>query len=428
VIIRTEPASQSTSRIMIATWGLFLSLLLLMLGNGLLASLLGLRSGLAGFSTNVTGVVMSGYYLGFLLGAFIAPKFVERVGHVRVYAALASTASVSALVHLAFINPTLWFAMRFVTGFALAGLYIVAESWLASEATPSTRGRILGAYMVVMMGGYALSQALLTVSDVTGFTLFVLASILVSFAVVPVSLSASPTPDFSAPTKLPTRAIWDSAPLGVVTGIASGLAAAAFLGMGTVYASSVGMSVDRVALFVGLGVSGSVVLQWPIGAISDRFPRRRVLLTLTTVASLVAFAGSAVDPAGALLLAVVFLYGALAFPLYSVGLNHINDYIPPGAAMSASVVFVFVNGLGAVAGAPIAATAMTELGPHGYFWVLGVIHGAVGIYAAVRIVVREGIPVKAQRSFTMLPARTGSALALLGRRRRPPNGDTKPRS
>ncbi len=415
--------SRSASRVVVSTWGLFAALLLMMLGNGLLGSIIGLRATIEGFATVVTGYVMAGYYAGFLLGAFTAPKFVERVGHVRVFAALASLASTAALVHIAFVDPTVWFVMRFVTGFSFAGLYIVAESWLATQSTPQSRGRILGTYMVVVMGGAALSQALLTVADVAGFALFVLASILVSLAVVPVSLSAGPTPDFRAPATMGIGAIWRTAPLGIVTGFGTGLSVSAFLGMGTVYGRSAGMGVSRIALFMGLGLAGSVLLQWPIGALSDRLPRRRVLLAVTMTASAAAFWGTITDPAAFSMLVIAFVFGAFSFPLYSLALSHINDQIPAGAAISASVVFVFVNGAGAIFGAPLAANAMESIGIHGYFWALGVIHGLIGIFAAYRIVVQEGLPVATQRAHAMIPARTGAALAIIGRKLLTGNGD-----
>lgn len=422
----TLDSKRTTSgHVLVRTWSLFAGLLLMMLGNGLLGSLIGLRADFAGFSTVVTGIVISGYYVGFLIGAFAVPRFIERVGHVRVFAALASMASTAALIHLLIESPPVWFAMRFVTGLSFAGLYIVAESWLVDQATPETRGRILGMYMVVIMGGIALSQLLLTVADVAGVTLFVVASALVSLALVPVSLSAGPTPDFTAPEKWKIRHVWDVAPLGVVTGLLNGLANAAFLGMAVVYGSRSGMSVDRIALFVGLGIAGSVALQLPIGSFSDKFPRRRVIFTVTMLAAAAALVGSGTNPNETTMLLVVFLYGALSFPLYSLGLSHINDNIPRSGAISASVVYVFVSGVGAVLGAPMAGIAIDRWGTSAFFVFLAAVHTLLGVYAAIRIVSKDGMPVSAQRAFVMVPARTGTTIVQTVRRLVPRNGSKR---
>lgn len=177
-----------------SAWTLLLGLALLMLGNGLQASLLGIRATQEGFAGTVTGLVMSAYYLGFLAGSLLAPRIVKNVGHVRVFAALASLASSAVLVHVIFIEPVTWAAMRLLTGFCFAGLYVVAESWLNAGATNRTRGQLLSVYMVVLLSGQAGGQLLLNVAAPGGFQLFILASVLVSLALVPISLTATATP------------------------------------------------------------------------------------------------------------------------------------------------------------------------------------------------------------------------------------------
>ena len=207
---------------------------MIMLGNGLQASLLGIRAAAEQFTTETTGLIMSGYFLGFLAGAVITPRIVGNVGHVRVFAALASTASTAALVHAVFVDPLVWGVMRCATGFCYAGLYIVAESWLNDRSTNETRGSMLSVYMVVVLGGIAGGQFLLNLSDPNSFVLFVLASVLVSLALVPISVSVGPAPDFSAPTPVGIRALYRTSPLGVVGCLGVGVANGAIFSMGAV--------------------------------------------------------------------------------------------------------------------------------------------------------------------------------------------------
>ena len=202
-----SPTPRATSQTVLGAWGLFAAVLLVMLGNGLLGTLLGVRAEIEGFTTSTTGYILAAYYVGFLGGAWVVPKFVVHVGHIRVYAALASLGSTAALVHIITSSPIAWGVARFVTGVAMSGLFLVAESWLSDVATNYTRGKLLSAYMVVMMGGMALGQLLLAAGDPGGVTLFIATSVLVSIAVVPITLSVSPAPDFLVSSKLEIREV-----------------------------------------------------------------------------------------------------------------------------------------------------------------------------------------------------------------------------
>jgi MFS family permease len=229
-----------------SSWTLFIGIALIMLGNGLQGTLLGIRASLEGFSTTTTGMVMTAYFVGFLAGSHLVPKFVANVGHIRVFAALASLASISVLVHSVFIEPTLWTVMRFITGFSYAGLYVVAESWLNARATNETRGQLLSIYMIVTLLAMACGQLLLKLSEPTSFELFVLVSILVSLALVPISLTAINAPSFEAPERISLRTLYHASPLGVVGAAGVGCAHSVLFGMGAVYATQLGLSVDQV--------------------------------------------------------------------------------------------------------------------------------------------------------------------------------------
>jgi MFS family permease len=275
-------------RAILSCWALLLGLGLLMLGTGLQGTLLGLRASLEGFPTTITGIVMSGYFAGFMLGALVVPPLVRNVGHVRVFAALASLASALVLLHSVFIFALTWFALRVLSGMCMAGLVLITESWLNDIATNRTRGQLLSVYIVVMMGGMGLGQLLLILADLRGFELFVLVSVLISCALVPMLLNAGRTPEFSAPAPISTRALYRASPLGIIGSFSTGIAQGSLFGMGAVFGNLIGLSVTEVSLFMTVFALGAVALQWPIGWLSDRFDRRKVIVTTTAVSALLA--------------------------------------------------------------------------------------------------------------------------------------------
>jgi MFS family permease len=392
-----------------------------MLGNGLQASLIGLRGHLEGFSTSAIGVVMSGYYAGFLIGSVGTPHIVSRVGHVRVYAGLASLASAATLGHIMVIQPTVWFGFRVVTGACLAGLYIVAESWLNGAAVPANRGRLLAIYMVVVTGGLALGQLLLTAANPGKFTLFVVASLLVSLAVVPVSLVSFPAPAIEGLGPVPYREIMRAAPIGLIGALVTGAANGALLGMGAVWGAQSGLAVSRIAHLLTLALVGGAIIQWPLGALSDRFSRRRVIFSVTTVAALLATWLAILDPASELLLVGVFLLGGFTFPMYSLSGSHVNDLIDRDLVVGASSAILLANGIGSVLGPILASSVMAGLGPSGLWVTIAGVHGTLALYAAYSLVTNWQIPAPFKGHYLPYPARSGGlrwATALSGGRRR----------
>jgi MFS family permease len=380
-----------------SAWALFVGLGMLMLGNGLQNSLLGIRAGQEAFSTEATGLVMASYYVGLLVGALVTPKVVGKVGHVRVFAALASTASTAALLHAVFVDPWLWGGMRMISGFCYAGLYIVAESWLNDRATNETRGTLLSVYMVVVLGGMAASQYLLNLADPNGFLLFVLASVLVSMALVPISVSVAPTPDFTAPEPLGLRALYHTSPLGMIGALGTGMANAALYSMAAVYAGAVGFTVSQIAVFISANILGGMVFQWPIGRLSDKLDRRRVITAVTFAAALAALAAG-VAARGELvgLYAMMFLLGGMSLPMYSLCIAHTNDYLTPKQMVSASGTLMMVGGAGAVLGPIVVSLLMRGMGPDGFFACVGAVHAAIGLFALYRMTRRAPLPLEEQ--------------------------------
>lgn len=380
-----------------SAWALFVGLGMLMLGNGLQNSLLGIRAGQEAFSTEATGLVMASYYVGLLGGAVVTPKVVASVGHVRVFAALASTASTAALLHAIFVDPWTWSAMRAVTGFCYAGLYIVAESWLNERATNETRGSLLSVYMLVLLGGMAASQFLLNLADPNSFLLFALASVLVSMALVPIAVSATPTPDFSAPEPLGLQALYRTSPLGTIGALGTGMANASIYAMSAVYAGAVGLTVPQIAIFVSASILGGLAFQWPIGRLSDKLDRRRVLAAVTFAAALAALvAGLVAEGDVVRLYAIMFLLGGMSLPMYSLCIAHTNDYLTPKQMVAASGTLMLIGGAGAVLGPITVSLLMRGMGPGGFFVCVAAVHAAIGVFALYRMTRRASLPLEEQ--------------------------------
>lgn len=396
--------------VVMSSWALFFGIGLIMLGNGLQSSLLGLRATTEGFPTAVTGLVMTGYYLGFLVGSTIVPKLVARVGHIRVFAALASLASMAVLTHAVFINPMGWTGMRLVTGFCYAGLYVVAESWLNDRATNETRGKLLGVYTVVMLGGLACGQFLLNVANPESFELFILVSLLVSFALIPILLTANPAPAFRAPSSVGLRRLYEMSPLGVIGAFATGMVHGGVFGMGVVFAKGLGLSVAEISLFMAAAIFGGVVFQWPIGHLSDIFDRRRVMTVVTLVAAICAVAAAGVSNAVAAggppwaLYGLFGLFGGMALPMYSLCRAHTNDFLEPSQMVAASSSLVFVTGIGAIFGPLTVSALMSVLGPPGYFWGLGAVSAGVGLFAVYRMTRRGTRRPEEREAFVAMPS------------------------
>ena len=395
-----------------ASWALLLGFALLMLGDGLQGTLLGVRATLEGFAPATTGLIMSTFYLGFLGGSLLSPRMVEQVGHIRAFGALASLASAAILIHAVFVDPFAWAVLRLVSGFCLAGLYVVVESWLNDRATNESRGKLLSAYMLVTYAGVGGGQLLLNLADPVGFELFILTSVLISVALVPLLLSAGSAPHFAEQWQVKLLELYRISPLGVFGAVMAGMATAALFAMAPVYAQVTGMSVARVSLFMGAFVGGCIVLQWPIGHLSDVLDRRTVLTVTTFCAAAVAIAAiPAAQESPWVLLVVAALFGGLSLPLYSVCIAHANDHLEPEQMVAASGALVLASGIGAIVGPLASAGAMTAIGPSGMFWSLAAMHVALGVFAVYRMLRRGARPLSEQGHYGPTGYRS-SAVAL----------------
>jgi MFS family permease len=380
-----------------SAWPLLFGVGLIMLGNGLQGTLIGLRSVAEGFSTGATGIVMAAYFCGFLLGSLLTPRLVSKVGHVRVFAALASLASSAVLLFLIFVDPWSWAAMRLLTGFCYAGLYVVSESWLNDRATNETRGQLLAVYMILVFLGMGFGQLLLNVGDPTGFELFVLSSVLISLALIPILLSSGKVPQVETPQPVGLRELYRLSPLGVVSSFGTGMAHGTLLGMGAIYAESIGLSTRGVSIFMGVIFLGGLIFQWPLGRLSDHFERRLILTVVTILAAAFAVAGAFATEAPQLVLfATIFVFGGMCLPLYSLTVAHTNDNLTSAQMVAASgTIYIFV-GVGATVG-PIAVAFLMQLtSPVAFYYTLATIHGAIGAFALYRMTRRQPVPLDEQ--------------------------------
>lgn len=380
-------------------WALLLGIMLLMVGNGLQGTLLGVRGEIEGFSTLEMSLVMSAYFVGFLGGSRMAPEMIRRVGHVRVFAALGSFISAVLILYPALTDPIAWTIGRVIIGFCFSGVYVTAESWLNNAATNETRGQTLSAYMIVQMTGIVAAQALLLVADPSGYTLFVIISVLVSISFAPILLSISPTPAFDTSKPLSLRALYGISPLGCIGMFLLGGVFSAQFGMAAVYGAEVGLTLSQISMFVSAFYIGALVVQYPLGWLSDRMDRRMLILAVALVCGLGALLGAIAGGTFAILLAAAFIIGGMSNPLYSLLMAYTNDYLQIEDMAAASGGMIFINGVGAISGPLITGWAMGFFGPAGYFLYIGALMLVMSGYAAYRAMVRPAVQVEETTSY-----------------------------
>lgn len=398
-------------RVFLNTWPLLLGMTLLMLGNGLQGSLLGVRGQAAGFSTLELSVVMSAYFVGFLGGSRITPELIRRVGHVRVFAALASFISAVLILYPAFEHPYIWVLGRLVIGFCFSGVYVTAESWLNNSVTNDQRGQALSLYMIVQMVGIIAAQGLLNVPDASGFLLFIIPSVLVSISFAPILLSISPTPAFEMTKPKTLRQLYNVSPLGFVGMFLLGSVFAAQFGMAAVFGAEAGLSLVQISIFVAAFYVGALILQYPLGWISDRMDRRVLIMAVSTLGGAGALLAYAAGSDFSVLLLAAFLIGGSSNTLYSLLIAYTNDFLEYEDMAAASGGMIFVNGLGAIAGPMITGWLMSVMGPYGYFVIIAVLMIALAIYAAYRMTQRAA-PAVADTSAYAPISPTASVVAL----------------
>ncbi|NBB97089.1 MAG: MFS transporter [Alphaproteobacteria bacterium] len=392
-------------------WALLLGIVLIMLGNGMHFTLIGLRGGVEGFSALELSIVTSGYFVGFLSGARYTPVLIRRVGHVRVFAALGSFMSAGLVAFPLLTEPWFWIILRIVIGFCMSGIYVAAESWLNNAASNENRGKILSAYMIAQTLGIIGAQGLLGLGDAASSVLFIGASILVSISFGPILLSATPVPAAEVLRPMSLRQLFMSSPLGTVGIFLLGAVYATQSGMGAVFGSELGLGAGQIALFVAMLFAGALVLQYPIGWLSDRMDRRKLIFGASALGAGFCGLGFVTEGAFWFLMLSAFFAGGVTTPLYALFLAYTNDTLAPEDMAAASGGLVFTFGLGAIFGPMATGAAMEQLGPMAFWLALGGTFAAIALYALYRMTQRAAVPASETDSYIgVLP--TASTVAV----------------
>jgi MFS family permease len=377
----------------LATWPLLLGMGILMLGAGLQSTLLGVRATIEGFPTPVTGMIMSCYYVGYLLGTRLAPQLLRRVGPVRVFATLAALASVAVLVHASWVHPGPWALMRLLSGVCFAGIYVVAESWLNHRASSTNRGQLLAIYMLVLYVGLGGAQFLLVLSSPQSTAPFMLVSALISAAMVPIVASAQEVAGPAVPQRVRFRDLYRNSPLGVIAVAFSGMISSIIFSMGPVYARLSGFGTHGVAAFMAVSILAAVLTQYPVGRLSDRMDRRTVIASMCLLAAVVAAAIEVFGPLPRIVfLTLAAVFSGAALTLYSLSVSHVNDQLDPSQMVAASSALLLINGTAAAFGPVITGGLMAAFGARAYFGILGTLTGALTLYDLWRKMRRGPVP------------------------------------
>jgi len=398
------------------SWALFTGIGIMMIAHGLQGNLMGIRSVIEEFNFIATGTMMSGYYVGFFLGSHIAPKLVSRVGHIRVFAAFASMASLSILIISAYVNPIVWTFARFITGMSVVSCFIVAESWLNDRANNRTRGKILSSYMFITYMGLAIGMLLLNFDSPKNYKPFILVSILLSIALVPILLTKRKAPKFKKISTMKLKDLYKTSPLGVVSSFCTGIIHSVIFTLTAVYAATMNFSIFEISLLLFLITIAGALTQWPIGYLSDLYDRRNIII-ITTITSAIFCALifiASVDGLQLMYLATewgtsklmffifITIYAGASLSLYPLNLAHTNDFVPKEKFVAAGGGLQLIFGLGAIGGPIVCSIFMNKFGPNSFFIFLLIFHVMIGLFGIYRIT-RRVTKDNPDSTFTPLP-------------------------
>ena len=376
----------------VSIWPLFAGLSLIGLAVGVQGSLLGVRATLEGFDDFLIGLLMSCYFAGFLAGSLLTPKMIQRVGHIRIFAALSAVASVTILIHSIYVEPWAWALMRLFTGFAFSTIYVVSESWLNQASTNANRGQMLSIYTAILLAGICAGQFMLNLANPLDFTLFILISVMVSVAAVPILLSVVITPTIEDSDRVTIRHLWYRTPMGVTGIVLSQWVSSILFGMGAVYATKLGFTVYQVANFMGAMMAGGMILQWPLGKLSDMIDRRWVMGFACLCAVGFALLISRESEASLKLYGLIFAFGGCSLSLYSIVVALTNDHLRPSEIVPASGTIVLISGLTSITG-PITAVFWLQIfGLQSFFVLLASCLLLLAIISIWRVLTIEALP------------------------------------
>ncbi len=394
------------------SWALFLGMGVIMLAYGFQGSLLGVRAVKEEFSLTETGFMMSGYFVGYFIGAAIIPKLISRVGHIRIFAAFASIASLVILIHAIFISPFVWFLLRVLTGISMVSIYTVAESWLNDRASNKNRGSVLSIYMVILYGAMGIGMFFLNFSNPINFEPFIMVSIITSAALIPILFTKRKPPTFKKIETMSIQEVYISSPFGMISSFLYGITQSALFTLLAVYAAGMNFSIFQISLVTFLLAISGAISQWPIGKLSDIYDRRRVIIIVSFAAAF--FALCAIFSSGQMYLPdglgtskfwfyiFLILFAFCSLPMFSLILAHTNDYIPKEKFVAAGASLQFIFGLGAMGGPFLCSIFMEVVGLNGYFIFLMFFHILIGAYGVYRSRIRPAVE-NPDSQFTAMP-------------------------
>ena len=386
---------------------LLLGSALLLFAGGINALLLPVRGSAEGFSATSLGLLGTGWAIGYVSGCILTPRLVGRVGHIRSFSVMCALAAVAVLLSLMMLHPAAWLPLRALSGFCFAGAAMIVESWLSERSEPAARGRVFGVYTMVNLAATTAGQMALTLGSTAGYTFFVLAAVVYCVALVPTAISSSAAPNPLVSVRLDLAGLWRNSPVAVAGIFLVGISNSAFGTLAAVYADRVGLVLTTIALFASIPILAGAAAQVPVGWLSDRMDRRRVLLGLTAVAIAadLAFILLAPDTRG-LNLTLAAMFGASVLAMYPVILAHANDHAPDGQFIQTSGGLLLVFGLGSIVGPLIAGIAMTRLGPTGLFMTSLGAHVVLVVFTLARMALRAPVRTADKTAFVVtLPAR-----------------------
>ena len=383
------------------SWALFLGMGFIMMAYGYQGSLLGVRAVKEEFSLTATGFMMSGYFVGYFIGAITIPNLISRVGHIRVFAAFASLASLVILLHSVFVNPYVWFILRVLTGVSMVCIYTVAESWLNDRSSNKNRGSVLSIYMVILYGAMGIGMFLLNFSSPENYEPFILVSIITSIALIPILLTKKKPPTFKKIKAMPLKELYKASPFGMVSSLFYGTIQSALFTLLAVYAASMNFSIFQISLVTFLLAISGAISQFPIGKISDIYDRRKVIVISTFGACLFAFFAilssrqmylpGDLATSKTWFFTFLILFSCCSLPMFSLICAHTNDYIPKEKFVAAGAGIQFTFGLGAISGPFLCSIFMNIVGSNGFFLFLLFFHALIGIFGIYRMKVRETV-------------------------------------
>ena len=399
------------------SWALFTGIGIMMVAHGLQIQVMGIRSVIEEFSFVTTGILMSSYFVGYFVGSKTTPALVSKVGHIRVFAAFASLASLSALIAVVYINPFMWTISRFITGISLVSCYVVCESWLNDRANNKNRGQLLSTYMIVIYLGLAIGMLLLNLSSPMNYEPFILVSVLLSLALVPILLTKRSAPKFKKIGTMSIKELYKISPLGSVSAFCTGIIHGAFFSLIAVYATKANFSLLETSILLFISTISGVLGQWPIGFFSDTYDRRLVIVLTTFGAAFLSFCSilTANDPIEniywlkefdfkkILFFIFVGLYSSLCLPLFSLNLAHTNDYVSKEKFVGAGGGLQLIFGFGAISGPILCSFFMQIFDLNGFFIFLIIIHLIIGSFGLYRMKVRKTVS-NPDSTFTPIPA------------------------